>query len=277
MPWTRLDDTFYGNPKILDLFHEAFRLYVVSLNWAVAQMTDGRVPWVALSICLPDETPEQREESAGQLVKVGLWTVNGTGWLIHDFLEYQETRETIEDRRERWAESKRKQRDKSEPESSPRSQDMSARTPKGHVSQSPRLPSHPIPSTEAKASTEREGLFKAFFEFWTGRKYKPGQKMPAIERGRINKAVGEAVEAGITEAEVRARGKVYKEKWRDLEVSPQALLANWSKFDRSKPDEEPPCPICDSRRIVGVTVEGEIVKADDPRAVGSDRCRCVTR
>jgi hypothetical protein len=274
MPWTRLDDGFHQHPKILALSDSAHRLFVDTLNWAVANLTDGHVPTHLPNICLPHGTDRTRKAAIAELVGSGLWTQNGVGWVIHDFGDYQETKEEVRARREKWANRKRSTKvsaEESHPEPPVATPAVSKREPVRT-----RVPI-PIPNAEATASTEREALFKAFFEFWTGRKYKPGQKMPEIERGRLNKAVSEAVGAGITEVEVRARGKVYKEKWRDLEVSPQALLANWSKFDRSKPDEEPPCPICDSRRIVGVTVEGEIVKADDPRAVGSDRCRCVTR
>lgn len=273
MPWTRLDDTFYGNPKIRGLSHEAFRLYVVSLNWSVAQLLDGHVKTGALSLCLPDSASKKRVQAAEELVGAGLWDLNGNGWEIHDFLEYQETRETIEDRRHRWAESKRKQR--SVPESKATVVEKSARSPSGHVSKSPPFPSHPIPNTEPKGSAERDDLFKAFFEFWTGRKYAPGLKMPEMERGRINKAVKEALEAGITASEVRARGKVYREKWRDLERSPQALLSSWSLFDRSKTESVlPDCAICENRRLVGVTSEGEVVSVELEH-VQVRQCSCV--
>jgi hypothetical protein len=33
------------------------------------------------------------------LVDVGLWTQNGTGWVIHDYLEFNPSREQVEEKR----------------------------------------------------------------------------------------------------------------------------------------------------------------------------------
>lgn len=111
MPWTRLDDGFCSNPKILGLSNEAFRLYVVSLNWSVAQLTDGHVVPQVVGMGLPHSSQRGHRAAAAELLEAGLWRENGNGWVIHDFHEYQETKDVVKERRGRWADRKALSRD----------------------------------------------------------------------------------------------------------------------------------------------------------------------
>lgn len=124
------------------------------------------------------------------------------------------------------------------------------------------------PNTSPNGEVRAE-LFEAFYEFWTGNPYQPGSTIPKIQRQRINSAVGQALEAGITADEVRERGSRYRKEWKDLEATPQALLLHWHRFDGSKVVEWSPedcrhiaaadrdgdgrlwCPACE-RYLVGV-------------------------
>lgn len=90
------------------------------------------------------------------------------------------------------------------------------------------------------AKSARSELFDAFVEVWTGRPYAPGRRIPRPERGRLNAAVRDAVDAGITADEIRERAGRYRKTWPALEFTPQALLANWSRFDAAA---EPPPPV----------------------------------
>lgn len=110
VPWTRLDDGFIAHPKILALSHGAFRLHVSGLNWSVANEQDGKVPEIVLAIALPLDRPKSRVKAVEELEAAGLWHRNGQGWVIHDFDEYQDTKEVVRARRKKWAEQKRGQR-----------------------------------------------------------------------------------------------------------------------------------------------------------------------
>lgn len=110
MPWTRLDDGFFAHPKILPLSDAAFRLYVSGLNWSVARSTDGVIPDIALALALPMDSPRVRLKAAAELEAAGLWIRNETAWHVHDFADYQETKEEVAAKRERWATNKQSMR-----------------------------------------------------------------------------------------------------------------------------------------------------------------------
>jgi len=85
--WVRLDDQFGEHPKIVGLSDRAFRAHVTGLLYCGRYLTDGRLPRGVL--------PPAR--ALAELVAAGLWTANGTGeYSIHDYLEYQPTREQVE-------------------------------------------------------------------------------------------------------------------------------------------------------------------------------------
>jgi hypothetical protein len=127
--------------------------------------------------------------------------------------------------------------------------------------------SRPDPSTSPKG----DGLFEAFFQFWTGNPYSPGAQITKSMRGRLNAAVKEARHAGIDAEDVQARGRKYVEKWREIERTPQALLANWHRFAPEAPISI--CGDCDNRGVVWVDAAGRRVSADDPDSSSAVRCR----
>jgi len=157
MPWTRLDDGFIAHPKILTLSHPAFRLHVSGLNWSVANEQDGRVPEVVLALALPLDRPKQRLRAVTELEEADLWIRNGTGWLIHDFADYQETKAEVQERRRRWAEQKRERRNNVRADSNPDSA-MDSPAESGVPSSHVRGGSHPIPSQREPEHAHPEGL-----------------------------------------------------------------------------------------------------------------------
>ena len=94
--WVRLDATFPGNPKVVDLagrgHHRAITVYVCSLAYAGHQGTDGHIPQAALPFIHATRT------HAKQLCEAGLWIANGDGWNIHDWHDYQPRSEASADR-----------------------------------------------------------------------------------------------------------------------------------------------------------------------------------
>lgn len=104
MPWGRLDDSLYDHPK-LDLLApdhrlEGVGLWAVSISWSNRYLTDGLVPTRQVerlggSIALADE-----------LVVAGLFDSVPTGYAIHDFHDFNDTKTEVLERREK--EAKRK-------------------------------------------------------------------------------------------------------------------------------------------------------------------------
>lgn len=95
MPWVRLDDSLHGHPKAAKAGLEAMGLHALALTHCSAYLTDGHVD------------PEFVDSKAGRrapkiverLIEAGLWELNGSGWLIHDYLSYNPSREQVQNKR----------------------------------------------------------------------------------------------------------------------------------------------------------------------------------
>lgn len=106
MPWARFDDRFPSHRKVRLLSDAAFRLYVSAVCWSAENLTDGVVKTNELRLVADVKSASRR---AKELVDYGLWeTLPGTGWLIHDYAEYNPTAEQV--RAERKAKTARQQR-----------------------------------------------------------------------------------------------------------------------------------------------------------------------
>jgi hypothetical protein len=104
MPYAHLDDRFYGNPKILGTPLPALGLYAVGLSYCNAQLTDGFIPrsvvvgwrgWAA---------------AAKILVARNLWAEVTEGFHVHDFLDWNPSRQQVLADRAAAAERKRSSR-----------------------------------------------------------------------------------------------------------------------------------------------------------------------
>lgn len=94
--WAKVDDGFWCHPKVLGLSLEASGLWVRALSWSCAQ----RIDLVPVSFV---RMVGATDETAAELVAVGLWDLAETGWIIHDWNSYQ-----VQTTSERRAESGRK-------------------------------------------------------------------------------------------------------------------------------------------------------------------------
>ena len=83
MTWVRLDDRFPEHPKIVGLSDRAFRAHVTGLAYCARFLTDGYVPRGAL--------PPPRV--LAELADAGLWTAQGHGCSIHDYLDWNLSKE----------------------------------------------------------------------------------------------------------------------------------------------------------------------------------------
>lgn len=97
MPWGRLDDSLYDHPKLDKLGRH--RLPCIGLNtlaqsWCNRWLTDGHIP--------SDRVPRLGGTAAlaDLLVVAGLWERTDDGYRIHDFLDYNDSRDTVLAQRE---------------------------------------------------------------------------------------------------------------------------------------------------------------------------------
>lgn len=82
MGYAQLDDSFWCNPKIVDLPALALRLYVRSISFSSALNTGGAVSKGTLRVL------DGNAKLAAQLVTAALWDVDGDGWQVHDYAQY---------------------------------------------------------------------------------------------------------------------------------------------------------------------------------------------
>jgi hypothetical protein len=114
MVWVKLDDQFPIHRKIAALTDTAFRLHAAALAWCARNLTDGFVPDDELAqVCAQVRAPEK---FATELADRRVWhradhdcpsehclaphthADDGrpvTGWVVHDYLEYQQPRSKV--------------------------------------------------------------------------------------------------------------------------------------------------------------------------------------
>jgi len=101
MPWGRLDDSLYDHPKLARLEAEhrltGVGLWAVTISWCNRYLTDGEVP--ARQIVRLGGTPELADE----LVAVGLFDQIDGGYLVHDFLDFNDSKHDVLERRKKEA------------------------------------------------------------------------------------------------------------------------------------------------------------------------------
>lgn len=108
MPWARIDDSAHHHRKFKRAGLEATGLYWLAVAYAAGYLTDGRVDTDWLEERVP--SPSKRTKLLEVLVDNGLFEPNGSGYLIHDYLEFNPSRDQVLKRREKDTERKRTER-----------------------------------------------------------------------------------------------------------------------------------------------------------------------
>lgn len=90
MPWVRIDENAIDHPKVLLLSDGAFRLWVESLAHCQRFLTDGVIGNASLR-GLRNYSQKRRE----CIVSAGLWDETPHGIHIHDYLQWNDTREQV--------------------------------------------------------------------------------------------------------------------------------------------------------------------------------------
>jgi hypothetical protein len=123
VPWARFEDDYLGNTKLATLSTAAIALDMAAIIYSARELRDGvlsepDVQAVAALIHLKRWPP-----TAAELVRVNRWAkADGGGFTIHDYLEYQPSRQQVLEERAAAAQRMRRVRGKSggsSPERSP--------------------------------------------------------------------------------------------------------------------------------------------------------------
>lgn len=116
MSWVKLDDRFPEHPKVLSAGPVGLAVHVRALCYAARNLTDGFIPTGVVPSLTADLGRVSRAAAASDwpaiLVSTGLWDAAPGGYQIHDYLEFNPSREKVEagrravaDRVARWKKS----------------------------------------------------------------------------------------------------------------------------------------------------------------------------
>lgn len=96
MGWARIDDDFPNHPKVWRVGPDGVALFLEGLCHAAKFLTDGALPKADVERMRLVRKPMV---TAAKLVEVGLWEVDGDGYRIHDYHDYNPTSQEVRDRR----------------------------------------------------------------------------------------------------------------------------------------------------------------------------------
>lgn len=105
MSWFKIDDGFHCHPKVLEAGNEAIGFWTRCGSYCAQHLTEGRVPRT-IALMYGDM------HLVDTLVKVGLMTPVEDGWLIHDYHDYNPTKEKVVTEREAAAKRQREARER---------------------------------------------------------------------------------------------------------------------------------------------------------------------
>jgi hypothetical protein len=99
MPWVNLDENFPEHPKNDSLTDGAFRLHVAGICYSNRHLTDGLIAANKVTRLVP----RFRQTALKELIDKGLWLRRDSigCYEIHDYLQWNRSREEIESERER--------------------------------------------------------------------------------------------------------------------------------------------------------------------------------
>jgi len=147
MPWVRFEDSFPLNRKIRRAGRDAYLLHFTATCFSARHLTDGHIddrdfPDLAHEAML---TPEAAATALTSLIDNGLVETTSTGWVIHDFLDYQPSRAQVLSEREATRERQRQSR-LSRRDSQPMSHSDSRQQSQRDLARSSGPPTRPDPT-----------------------------------------------------------------------------------------------------------------------------------
>jgi hypothetical protein len=95
MPWARFADDYLGNSKLTGLSTVAIALDVTSIIYSARDLRDGHLTQSDVQVIATLIHLRRWAPVVGELVHARRWAPTSVGWDIHDYLEYQPSREAV--------------------------------------------------------------------------------------------------------------------------------------------------------------------------------------
>lgn len=243
MAWVKLDDSMPTHPKMMAVGVEGFALDVAGIAYCNRYETNGFITDQSLGAVLPALRSPGR--IAEKLVAVGRWSRVDGGWQIHDYLEYQPSRESKDKDRSAARERMRRVRANDSRTESVESESVQAnkRRSSDEVRSTPARPLPvPTPPSGNGVSGENASLnagslapkpARARDEIWDAL-IAEGFESPsnASSRGRRNKAVALLRESGATPDQIHVRVQAWPIHYPGATLTDMALANRWDELGR---------------------------------------------
>ena len=144
--WVKIDDHFDEHDKTLDAGPLGMAFHVAALCYCNRQLTDGFIRNAKAKNLLDLEGMADPSEVIDRLVRVGLWERVEGGFQIHDYLDYQPSREKVLAERERKSVAGKKGAE------AKHGAKQSAKQPaKDSAKQEPKQKDGPVPDTRSRS------------------------------------------------------------------------------------------------------------------------------
>jgi hypothetical protein len=93
MAWARIHDSALSSPKVVGLFNprDPFHLWIWGLSYCQLHLTDGAIPREAV--------PHGGDRAAVTLISKNLWAAAEGGYQVHDYLDWNDSREVVTKKR----------------------------------------------------------------------------------------------------------------------------------------------------------------------------------
>lgn len=234
MGWVRIEDKFPENVKVTPLSPAAKWFHVEALCFVSRNLTDGFIP----------SAMAKRmgwSKHAKQLVEAGLWEVVDGGWEIHDYLEYNPSKEEVEEKARQKAEAGRKGGKQRASNAQAGAWDSASDSLQadGKQNSSP-IPSHPLEIDQAREWAEAPGLYRSLME--AGIQRTPERWVESwLDRGRtpdhIRDAIGRMREKGASNTRY-IDAILERETTKPVRSTPQGQNNGGRPSWMPKPDEQ---------------------------------------
>lgn len=152
MTWVRIDDCFMGHRKVRALSDRAFRLHMEGLCFAALNLSDGYLDHDAVRRLRGNARASGKHFR--ELVDGGLWHETDDGIEIHDYLDFNKSRDEVEAERRRKSEAGKLG-------ASTRWGNASAMAPaiaEGNGSSDAPVPTRPLPVDEKASKAVLDGI-----------------------------------------------------------------------------------------------------------------------
>jgi len=87
MAWVRIHDGAMTHPKLVGLSDKAFRLWVWGLSYTQMHLTNGLI--------VVDALPSTLKRATADLIAKRLWETHDLGFTIHDYLDWNDSKEAV--------------------------------------------------------------------------------------------------------------------------------------------------------------------------------------